>query len=83
MGELLLRPAEALKLLHDLEKAGAHVLGVGTWIDVTGGIMETLQGLVVKSVRAPGLNAAEARAFILNVVPSLNVNYVSFVVDED
>jgi hypothetical protein len=81
-GELLLRPPDALGLLSDLESVKAIILGVDTWRVVPGGIMETLQYLSLDGPADARLNAAAARNFIENVVPTLNVDYVSFVADD-
>ncbi|MDB5077861.1 MAG: hypothetical protein JWO42_4040 [Chloroflexi bacterium] len=82
-GELLLRPPDALDLLRELESVKAIILGLDTWRVVPAGIIETLQSLVVDETADARLSAAEARAFIENIVPTLNLDYVSFVVADN
>lgn len=77
-GELLLGPADAINLVDELEQMGMLILGVDLWyyigqeIAEDPGSLDLSQGTDVKN------NAAIARYFIANKLPS-RIAFVSLV----
>jgi hypothetical protein len=85
-GELLLRPADALRLADDLLAIGVSIWGVDIWYHVKGGIAEDPSCLDFSGAIGPEWPIerifSEAKRFIEDRLPR-HIELVSFVLRDD
>lgn len=87
-GELLLSPADAVRLINALARAGVVIYGVDCWYRVGDTMAESLYGLDNERSQDVVANAARAKSFIEAELPAAvasnraqNIEFVSLVFD--